>query len=164
MSQFAWLLILSITSLAPESFAPLFIVERTTNANVVHYDAKIDEYGEITSKEPIVAYWTIGSADGKRQNLSFLERKLAWGFNVRKKLDGRYSFSLVSQKQIEINVYRKDGIVRAEASISGRRAYLRKIFVNIEGPILVPKVNYFDLFGTDVQTGEERYERIIPAK
>jgi hypothetical protein len=149
---------------APTSLIPMFIVERTTNANVVHYDARLSDDGEIDAKEPIAVYWTIGSADGKRQDLGFLERRLAWRFKVRKTSAGRYIFSVVSLKQIEINVYRQGGLVRAEIPISGSPAYLRKIFVNIDGPLFSPNVNYIDLFGIDITTGAERHERITPAR
>jgi Domain of unknown function (DUF4833) len=142
----------------------LFIVERTTNGNVVHYDARLTRSGDIDPADPIVVYWTIGSSSGKREDLSFLERHRAWGVNVRKRPDGHFVMTIVSQKQMEVEVYRKDGIVHAETSIAGSRAYLNKIFVNIEGPILFPKVNYIELFGSDVSTGVTCYERIIPRK
>jgi hypothetical protein len=166
--QFASLLMLLFMSdpsqAAPRSLVPMFIVERTTNSNVVHYDARLSDDGEIDSKDPIAVYWTIGSAEGKRQDLSFLERRMAWGLKIRKKADGRYSFSVVSLKQIEINVYRQGGLVRAQIPISGSPAYLRKIFVNIDGPLFSPNVNYIDLFGTDITTGVDRHERITPPR
>jgi uncharacterized protein DUF4833 len=162
MLDCALVLILVFATPKPNSFAPLFIVERTTNANVVHYDARLTSDGEIDSRSPIVVYWTIGSAAGRREDLSLLERRLAWGFKVRQEPSGRYTMTIVAQKQIEVHVYRKDGVVRAETSISGSRAYLKKIFVNIEGPILFPKVNYLDLFGSEIEAGTELRQRITP--
>ena len=155
-----FLIMWAVAAPGPPSSFPLFIVERTTNGNVVHYDARLDANGQLDSREPVGAYWTIGSERGKRQDLSFLERRRAWGFDIMKKSEGRYIMTVVSQKTIQIEVYQEGGRVRAETSIAGGRAYLRKIFVNIEGPLLFPKVNYIDLFGSDVASGMERYERL----
>lgn len=155
---------LALVMPVPASDVSLFIVARTTNGNVVHYDAHLTKGGDIDPADPIDVYWTIGSSSGSREDLSFLERRRAWGVNVRRRSDGHFIMALVSQKQIEVEIYRKDGVVRAETLIAGSRAFLNKIFVNIEGPILFPRVNYIELFGIDVETGMACYERIIPKK
>ena len=139
----------------------LFIIERTTNGNVVHYDARLDAEGHIDPHEPVIVYWTMGSATGKRQNLSYLERTRAYGISVRPKADGRYLLMIVSQKEVEIDVYQDGGKVRAETTIDGRRAYLNRIFANIESTLFLPRVRYVELFGTDVSSGVERYQKIL---
>jgi hypothetical protein len=55
----------------------------------------------------------------------------------------------------------EDGAVRAEAPISGRRAYLAKVYIHAADGIL-PRVEYVELFGTHVKTGEPLRERIVP--
>lgn len=72
----------------------------------MHYDARLSGDGEIDSRDPIVVYWTMGSAEGKRQDLSFMERRRVWGLKVRKNPGGRYTFSVVSLKQFEVDVVR----------------------------------------------------------
>jgi Domain of unknown function (DUF4833) len=139
----------------------LFVIERTTNGNVVHYDARLDANGQLDSREPVVVYWTMGSATGRRQGLSYLERTRAYGIQVRTKSPGRYLLTVVSQKRLEIEVYEDAGQIRAETTIEGHRAYLQRIFANIESSFLLPKVRYVELFGTDVLTGASRYQRII---
>jgi len=139
----------------------LFIIERTTNGNIVHYDARLDATGHIDPREPVVVYWTIGSATGKRQNLNYLERTRAYGIHVRAKANGRYLLTVVSQKEVEIDVYEDNGKVRAETTIDGHRAYLNRIFANIESTLFLPRVRYVELFGTDVSSGVERYQKIL---
>lgn len=140
----------------------LFIIERTTNGSIVHYDARLDNSGHLDSREPVVAYWTIGSINGKREGLSFLERTKAYGFRVKPTAPGRYVMTVVSQKKIEIEVYEDSGLVRAVTSIDGHRAFLQKIFANIDSGFLLPRVNYVELFGTDVASGINRYQKILP--
>src|SRR5437867_1141100 len=101
----------------------LFIIERTTNGSIVHYDARLDASGHLDPRQPVIAYWTIDSANGRREALNFLEKTRAYGFKVKQKSQGRYVMTVVSQKKIEIEVYQDGGSVRAETSIGGHRAY-----------------------------------------
>jgi len=140
----------------------LFIIERTTNGNVVHYDAHLDASGHLDPRVPVIVYWTMGSASGKRQGLNFLERTRAYGIHVRTKSPGRYVLTVVSQKRDDIEVYEEDGQIRAETTIDGHRAYLQKIFANIDSSFLLPKVNYVELFGTDVISGVNCYQKVLP--
>src|SRR5580700_10647072 len=92
---------------AGETYQPLFVVERSSNANVVHYDAKIDEDGRIDSREPVIAYWIMAAKDGRRQELNFLEKSKAYGVIVKPSLTGAsYRIVLVSQKNREIEISR----------------------------------------------------------
>src|SRR5580692_11003268 len=110
---------------AGETYQPLFVVERSINANVVHYDAKIDEDGRLDSREPVIAYWIMAAKDGRRQELNFLEKAKAYGVIVEpSRTVGSYRIVLVSEKSREIEVYREGDSVHAETTIGGRRAYL----------------------------------------
>jgi len=60
---------------------PLFIIERSKNANVVHYDARLDADGRLDPKEPVVAYWIMLAEDGRRENLNWIEKRKAYGFD-----------------------------------------------------------------------------------
>src|SRR5579871_1079208 len=61
---------------------PLFVIERSTNANVVHYDARLTPAGELDASRPIDAYWVMQAADGRREELTSLERSKAYGFTL----------------------------------------------------------------------------------
>ena len=81
------LLLISIGRLsAVDDFSQsLFVLERSTNANVIHYDAQITSDGTIDPKEPVIAYWAmLAEKEGKREELNALEKSLAYGFTIRK--------------------------------------------------------------------------------
>ena len=44
----------------------------------------------------------------------------------------------------------------------GRNHVVEKIFIFAEETFLLPSVKYIELFGTDVETGEEIYEKFLP--
>ena len=150
---------------AGETYQPLFVVERSINANVVHYDAKIDEDERLDSREPVIAFWIMAAKDGRRQELNFLEKSKAYGIIVEpSQTGGSYRIVLVSQKNRQIEVYRDGDTVRAETTIGGHRAYLKKIYVAVRKGSLFSTPSYVELMGTDIATGEMLQETIVPGR
>ena len=46
--------------------------------------------------------------------------------------------------------------------IDGKPSMLEKLYVNSTEGRSLPKVNYIELFGKDLETGEKRYEKLLP--
>jgi hypothetical protein len=146
-----------------DTYLPLFVIERTTNANVVHYEAKVSG-GRLDPKEPVIAYWIMAAEHGQREKLSFLELHEAYGFSTQKD-DGAgdsYSIRIVSDRQRAIHVSIKNGAAVGETMIGGHRAYLQRIFITTHKVLHVDKTLYAEMFGVDVATGEKCYEKILP--
>lgn len=153
---------LGAAGLPDDSYQNLFIIERSTNANVVHYDAKIGKDGAFDPQEPVVVYWVMAAEDGRRQSLSALEKMLAYGFTIRRDSSGQsFWMTLVSQKRREIHIYQEGGKVRAVILVGGQAAYLSKIYVQARKSGLL-RVDYVEIFGHDIVTGEDRYEKVAP--
>ena len=161
----AFILLMSANLFAVENHSrePLFVIERSTNANVVHYDAKITEDGGLDPRQPVVAYWVMAAEDGRRQELSALEKMKAYGFTIeRGETAGSYRLALVAQKHRDIYVHRQEDAIRAETLIAGHRAYLSKIYVSTHNTLLLPTADYVELYGTDITTGDNLYEKLLP--
>ena len=137
---------------------PLFIIERNKNANVVHYDAQLTADGKLDPKGPVIAYWVMLAKDGRRQNLTWIEKKMAYGMNIKPdpSVDG-YQMTIVAATQRSITVKKVDSAVRAEIVIDGRPAILEKMYIDASGRT----VHYLELYGKDVQTGEKRFEKVM---
>jgi hypothetical protein len=141
----------------------LFVIERSTNANVVHYDANLDPNGEIDPARPIQAYWVMAALDGHREELSSLERSRAYGYTVEPGADSHsFRIELVAQKRRAIRVYRQGDTVRAETIIAGHRAYLTRIYVDAHRVLAIPTVRAIELFGIDAATGGGLHETVAP--
>jgi hypothetical protein len=54
----------------------LFKIERNKNANIVVYDVKLNSTGDICRYDPIDSYWILNEKNGKRKEVSALEKKL----------------------------------------------------------------------------------------
>ena len=156
------LLLLASTTLAQsrDQYVPLFTIERSINANVVHYEAKVKD-GRLDLREPVVAYWVMAAEGGRRQALNFIERTRAYGFTtLAEQIGESYKMFLVSDRMREIRVVDQNGAVHAEAMIAGAQAYLQRIFITARKALLFDTADSAELYGIDIATGQPRYEKV----
>jgi len=141
----------------------LFTIHRSKNANVVQYDARLTPGGKLNPKEPVIAYWIMLAEDGRKQELMWIEKELAYGFKAKFEAGDKFAIiDMVAPIGRKVKVYEKDGMYRAETLIDGRPAFVERIYIkSIEGGVL-PKVEYVELSGKDVETGDNRYEKLTP--
>ncbi|MFO8012715.1 MAG: DUF4833 domain-containing protein [Phycisphaerae bacterium] len=142
---------------------PLFIIERSKNANTVHYDARLTADGELDPDEPVIAYYVMLAEDGRRKELNLIEKMMAYGFDIKPdpSVNG-YRMTMVAAPQRAITVKRAGGAVRAELVIDDRPAVLEKMYIYASDGLPWPQVHYIELHGKDVQTEESRFEKILP--
>jgi Domain of unknown function (DUF4833) len=139
---------------------PLFIIQRTKNANEVHYDVNIGADGKLNPKQPVIAYWIMAAKDGHREKLGFFEKK-AYGFKCRyDKTKGMCRLVIKSFKKREIEVFGSKEGATAEMVIDGKPSYLDKMFITESEGKPFPKVRFIELFGIDKKSGEKVYEKI----
>jgi hypothetical protein len=140
----------------------LFRIERNTNANVVQYDAQLAPDGTLNAKEPIAAYWIMLAEDGRKEDLSLVEAKLAYGFKTWSEAPGQgVLVQLVAYPERKLRVYQANGSCRAEILIDGHPAFLERIYVKSVDAAILPKVEYLELYGRDAGTGANLYEKIL---
>jgi len=141
----------------------LFLIERSKNANVVHYDARLTTDGKLDPQEPVIAYWVLLAEDGSREELSWIEKKKAYGFNLKPdpSVNG-YKMTLVAAPQLQITVKKAGDAIRAEGVIGGQPAVLEKIYINASDGLTGPKVHYIMLYGKDLKTGGKLSQKIVP--
>jgi hypothetical protein len=160
---FAVLMLLAAPAAAQIRTSPLFIIERSKNANVVHYDAQLTADGELDPKEPVIAYWVRLATDGRREKLSWIENKMAYGFTIKPdpSVNG-YKMTLVAAPEKQITVKKEKDAVHAEAVVDGHPSVLEKMYINASDGLTGPKVHYIEVYGKDLQTGEKRREKMVP--
>ena len=155
---------LSADSVSHPNILPqrLFHIERNKNANIAVYDAQLQSDGQLYSEEPVIAYWLMLAEDGRRQDLNKIEKKMAYGFEV----EGAAKDSVLMKLKADIGRHIIVRVIgdsyRAIIPIMNKPAYLNRIYIMaIEKPPR-PKVQYMELFGTDMDSGEDLYEKILP--
>jgi hypothetical protein len=138
----------------------LFVIERNKNANIVVYEAKLDDRGDFVPDAPVVAYWKLNATTGAQQSLSLFDKR-AYGFSIKKDIDS-YQMTLAPFKNRPIQLLKEGKIPRAQMTINGIQSWLSKVYVKAKEGTLLPKVEYIELYGTAVATGQKTYEKMVP--
>ena len=147
---------------AADQSQTLFIIERSKNANVVHYDARLTAEGRLDPKQPVAVYWILLAEDGQREGLNLVERK-AYGFDIKPDAAGSaWVMTIAAYRKRTITVRQTAGGVRAEIVIDGRPSVFEKMYINSTEGRMLPTVNYIELFGKDLQTGAKTHEKLLP--
>ncbi len=140
----------------------LFHIERNKNANIVVYDARVLPDGKLTKKDPVEVYWLKLAEDGERKKLKRIEKKMAYGFKVRDQQDAQLRLEMKADIGRDIFVAAVQDTFRALIDIDGRRAVLNRIYIFAKEGGILPTVEYIEMFGVDLENGEERYEKYLP--
>ena len=144
----------------------LFIIERSKNANIVCYDAKLSKDGQIDKENPVDAYWLLyAEKTGEREELSLFDKK-AYGFKTSyNETTKDYNFSLKAVENKNMNIIIVDGKPKVKIIINNTESYLNKVFIQSkDGTFGIPKVFFYILYGTIVSTNENIEEKIILKK
>ena len=145
----------------PQSTNTLFYIQRNVNKNTVVYDLNFKEDGSLDPKKPLNVYWVMYENNGQRKNLNFLQRKLAYGYNITKSDGYEIELQLVSYKKRKIYLALDDeGNYKAYMLINGTTAILKNIFVYANESGAFPSVEYVEMFGVNEAEDRVVYEKI----
>lgn len=141
----------------------LFVIERSKNANVVKYDALLNDDGSINEKTPVDAYWLLYAyKNGEREELSAFDKK-AYGFKVKYNHEKKqFDFMLKSVKDRPMVLALYNNVPKAVIKINNTDCFLEKVYIESkDGAFGIPKVSYYELFGSEVSTGEKQQQKIL---
>lgn len=139
----------------------LFTLGRSKNANVVKYAVRLARNARLDLQNPVEAYWLMLAEDGRREELTWTERKLAYGFSVSAVSSDGFMLHLAACSERALRVRATNGSYRAELEIRRQPAFLRRIFVQTDNAALIPSVRYVEISGLN-PSGQAVSERIIP--
>ena len=141
----------------------LFTLGRSTNANVIKYSVHVGKSGQLDTTTPVEAYWLMLAENGRREELTWAERQLAYGFSVSALTSDSFKLRLTACSTRELRVHAVNGAFAAELEIARQPALLQRIFVRMEEHALMPSVHHVDVFGLTAD-GKRVSERIAPRR
>jgi hypothetical protein len=146
---------------------PLFLIARSKNANVVLYDLMLEPSGAPRARDPLDVYWRLDASGGGREELSGLERRLAYGYAVSTESASRVELRLRAAPARSLVLEQRavgGGPVdwAATLRIAGRAARLDRLYVAAAEGAVLPRVLHVDLFGRCLATGAALTERLHP--
>ena len=160
---------------APKLLA--FVIHRNKNRNVVVYAANViqnytSDSGSMNNKprldqnSPLNIFWINFELDGNpKEDLNVIERNLAYGVSckpARHGKEGHYEVTLQSLQDRTINLYlNAKGQVIVTTTINGQsNCLLERVFVQAKERFgFLPKVEYVEIYGKHLQTGQPIQER-----
>lgn len=141
----------------------LFRVERSKNANIIQYDAQIGSDGKLLEKEPVIGYWIRLAEQGQVQELSWVQSKFAFGFDADfHPASDSVTLKMAAEIGQPIQVRLHEGKYRGIVEINGKPSELERIFIKSHGKGISVTVDYIDILGNDLGTGQEALMRIVP--
>lgn len=156
----------------PESFPVpkgipglLFYIQRDPNTNTICYEINIDKNGQLESNNPVHAFWIRYPEGGVRKDLNYIQRKFAYGINVKAVGNERYELKSVAYSKLPL-ILKKDAKnnFRVYTDINKKECVLNRVFIRIDGGTFwSPNVIYIELKGVDTSTGKTITQRIKPS-
>jgi hypothetical protein len=144
----------------------LFYLQRSPNINALSYDINIDpKTGKPDNDSPIHVYWLqYVEHNGEPSELTYLQRKFAYGATSTPLGNDRYDIRIMSYKKFPLTLMRSaDGKYHIFATVAKKQMLLQNIFIQIDGGSLwSPNVVFIEMRGTDPVTGKEVTERFKP--
>jgi hypothetical protein len=149
----------------------IFFVSKSDNHNRVDYGIHLDEHCVPTQGDAVYFYWReLEKAPPVRFRTPGMLDRVGYGISEQRALPsapsaGVYMVKLrqLPVKPVQIMTTRSaDGrcTTQARATINGKDSELSYAFVKLNRGGLMPSVDYVDLHGKDLQTGQEVVERM----
>lgn len=143
----------------------LFYIQRSSNINTILYDANLGADKKLDSKNPVHPYWLLYTQGGRKQELTGIQRSLAYGLHTRPSTGelGAYEgyFFAYRKRRFMVKLNAKGEPV-ALFPINGKMQILKKVFVKVDESGIMPSVISVELWGRDVVTDKEVYEKFKP--
>ncbi len=138
----------------------LFYLQRTPNTNTIICELNLKN-GSLNTEEPVHVYWIRYGERGQKAELSFVQRKFAYGIKTTKVGADKYELHFVSYKKYPMYLMKgANNKYNVYGTINQRQAIINRIFVKINGGSLFsPNVEYVEIKGTDPSTGKDVIEK-----
>ncbi len=141
-----------------------FYVQRTPNTNTIMYELNMKN-GVLVDKDPIYIYWIRYASGGGVEELSYIQRKFAYGVKVSKVAPEKYKILFTAYDKIPFYLMKSSaGIFRTYVELDGRMIVLNRLYIRIDpgGTFWAPNVKYVEFKGIEVGSGKEVIKRINP--
>jgi len=138
----------------------LFYLQRTPNKNTIMCELNYSG-GKLDEDVPVHVYWLRYTEQGQKQELSFIQRKFAYGMKINKLAESKYEIYFVSYKRFKMHLMQGiDRKFHVFAHINNKESILTKIYLHINGgSFWSPNVEYVEVTGIDPLSGQVIKER-----
>lgn len=141
----------------------LFYMQRDPNTNTIIYELNVNSAGELDKENPVKVYWLRYQEKGQREDLSYIQKKFAYGLQTKSIGNNEYELRFVSYKKFPLYLRKSDADNKYHvyATVNNKKIQLDRIFIRIDGGTFwIPNVKYVELRGANPTNGSQMLERI----
>lgn len=161
---FPVLVIISISD--SDKSKTLFVITRNFDENILNYDLRLNDKGELVQEDPIHPYWIRNTEGGIIKELNGMQRKFAYGLEYDLLDEDFYRFNFVSYDKMDLYLRKSNADdYHVLTKIDDRFVIVQEIFLQVEknGTIFnLPKLNWVDIKWYAPSSGNKGVERIDP--
>jgi hypothetical protein len=138
----------------------LFYLQRTPNTNTIVCELNYNN-NVLDKEEPVHVYWIRYKDQGQKEELSFIQKKFAYGIKSTAISKDKYELNFVSYKKFPMFLMKgPNNKYNVYGTINQKQAIINRIFVKINGgSFWSPNVDYVEIKGVDPANGKEVIER-----
>jgi len=159
MSLFGSVILLALTSVASD-YPLIFKIKRNTNKNEVIYKARVQQEKKFHKDDPLEAYWLMFEEKGQREELSGIEKSLAYGFDIQEASEQQVKFEMTAVEVRDFFMKYINGVPKVISQYQGKDYHLNYIYVHAEPGLILPSVTRVELHGNWAHDGKPMVEII----
>lgn len=139
----------------------LFFLQRTPNTNTIVCELNYKN-GLVDKEEPIHVFWIRYQEKGQMEDLSYIQRKFAYGVKAKEIGSNKYELNFVSYKKYKMYLMvGADNQYHVYTSINQKQVILNRIYIEVKGGTFwSPNVQYVELTGLDPTSHSVVKERL----
>lgn len=144
----------------PHNPSRLFYIQHANNHNTFVYDANLLNSNSLDHESPINVYRINYKKGGIKEELSGLQRKMAYGVSITKAAANFFDFTLAAYPAKKFTLkLNNEGTPHVTVLINGKNIVLRKMFLYCNK--LGTAVSSINFYGKDALTGKDITEKFI---
>ena len=137
----------------------LFYITRSLNKNLVCYDLNLVN-GQLDTEKPLHVYWINREEyPGKKDELNFIQRKMAYGYKLVRKEADQSVVTLTAYPGRELMIRAHAGRYACFVRINGQESILQSLYVKSK-PSNPMSVEYVELRGITVDGNQPVSEQV----
>ncbi|MBK8624604.1 MAG: DUF4833 domain-containing protein [Saprospiraceae bacterium] len=141
----------------------LFYIQRNQNLNSVIYEVNLLAGNLLNLDSPLKIHWLKYEKNGdtEHQELNYLQKKLAYGYQHSVISDELVEFRFVSYDQMKLYLGKnKKGRYRVFTKLNTYNIELTSIYIYSEDFGVFPQVKFAEFFGKNIDTGDIFYKKL----
>ncbi|GGH00361.1 DUF4833 domain-containing protein [Pedobacter zeae] len=130
----------------------LFYLQRDPNTNTIICQLNVDKHGVVNKDQPVNVFWMRYGDKGEKKELSYIQRKFAYGIISKNLGNDQFELRFTSHKKLPmyLNKSAADKKYHVFATINNKKMQIERIFLRIEGGTFwFPNVKYVEIKGFD---------------